>query len=154
VDRVLSAGSGEAGLFAFGERPHGFVAVGGLATGFIAIGQGATGVIAIGQLARGVIAIGQLAIGVIAVGQGAIGVLWCAAMVGVAGTRSPGLLVYGLLERPRVRQWPRRLLARREPWDTAPRGPRWRLVAGIAGLTGLAALWWFLAGQALLAAVS
>ena len=153
--QVVSAGSGEVAVFAVGQEARGFIAIGQVATGFIAIGQVATGVIAVGQLARGVIAVGQLALGVFAVGMVGGGVLWCTALVGVGGTSGPGL-VYGLLGRARVRQWPRRLLAlaRREPWDTAPHRPTWRRAAGLILLSGLAALWWFLAGQSALAALS
>jgi hypothetical protein len=42
---------------------------------------------------------------------------------------------------------------RREPWDSAPRSA-WRLAGGGAALAALAALWWFVAGQALTAALS
>jgi hypothetical protein len=145
VIQVVSTGSGEVAVFAIGQE----------ARGFIAIGQVATGVIAVGQLARGVIAVGQLALGVFAVGMVGGGVLWCTAFVGIGGTSGPGL-VYGLLGRARVGQWPRRLLAlaRREPWDTAPRWPTWRRADGLILLSGLAALWWFLAGQSTLAALS
>jgi hypothetical protein len=154
VIQVVSAGNGEAGVLAIGQEARGFIAIGQVATGFIAIGQMATGVIAIGQLARGVIAIGQVALGVVAVGMVAGGVLWCAALVGVGGTSGPGL-VYGLLGRARVRQWPRRLLAlaRREPWDTTRHWPAWRYAVAFVVLPGLAALWWFLAGYPALAAV-
>jgi hypothetical protein len=153
VIQLLSVRSGEAGVFAVGVETVGFIAVGQLATGFIAVGQEATGVIAIGQLSRGVIAVGQLALGIVAVGMVAGGVLWCAALLGVAGTSGFGL-VYGLLGRPRVRQWPQRLLAvaRREPWDTPPRRPVWRRTVGVVLLAGLVALWWFLAGQPALSA--
>lgn len=152
--RVLSFGGGEAGVFAVGMEATGFIAVGQLATGFIAVGQEATGVIAIGQLARGVVAVGQLALGIVAVGMVAGGVLWCTAMLGVAGTSGHGLLVYQLLGRPRMGQWPRRLLAvaRREPWDTPPRPPVWRRALGIALLAVLIVAWWYLAGQPALAA--
>jgi hypothetical protein len=134
-------------------RPRGSSRSGQLATGFIAIGQEATGVIAVGQLSRGVIAVGQLALGIVAVGMVAGGVLWCTAMLGVAGT-SGHWLVYGLLGRPRVGQWPRRLLAvaRREPWDTPPRSPLWRRAVDVVLFAGLVALWWFLAGQPALSA--
>lgn len=154
VVQVVSVGSGEPGVFAFGQQATGFIALGQEATGFIAIGQMATGVIAIGQLARGVIAVGQLAVGVVAVGMVAVGVLWCSALVGVAGTSGPGL-VYGLLGRVRVRQWPRRFLAlvRREPWDTTRRWPAWRRITGIVLFPGLVVLWWFLAGYPAIAAV-
>lgn len=152
--QLLAVRSGEAGVFAVGMEATGFIAVGQLATGFIAIGQEATGVIAIGQLSRGVIAVGQLALGIVAVGMVAGGVLWCTAMLGVAGTSGPGLAVFGLLGRPRVGRWPRRLLAaaRREPWDTPPRSPVWRRAIGVVLFAGLGALWWFLAGQPALSA--
>ncbi len=162
---VVSVGSGQAGVFAVGQEAKGviavgqvatgFIAVGQVATGFIAVGQEATGVIAVGQLARGVIAVGQLALGVVAVGMAAGGVLWCAALVGVAGTTPGPGLVYGLLGPVRIRKWPRRLLAlvRREPWDTTRHWPVWRRVVGVALLAGLVTLWWFLAGQPALAAV-
>jgi hypothetical protein len=149
---MVSAGSGAPGVLAIGQQATGVIAIGQLSTGFIAIGQEATGFIAIGQLARGVIAIGQLALGLVAVGMVAGGVLWCTALVGVGGTSGFGL-VYGLLGRVRVRQWPRRLLAvaRREPWDTTRHWPVWRRAVGMILLAGLALLWWFLAGQAALA---
>jgi hypothetical protein len=154
VIQVVSVGSSAAGVFAVGQEASGFIAIGQVATGFIAIGQLATGFIAIGQLARGVIAVGQLAVGVVAIGMVAVGVWWCAAALGVAGTSGPGL-VYGLLGRARVRQWPRRLLAlaRREPWDSTTRWPAWRRVMGIALLPALVALWWFAAGQYAFAAI-
>jgi hypothetical protein len=149
---VLAIGQQATGVIAVGQLATGFIAIGQLATGFIAIGQEATGVIAIGQVARGVIAVGQLALGIVAVGMVAGGVLWCTALVGVGGTSGLGL-VYGLLGRARIGQWPRRLLAlaRREPWDTTRHWPVWRRAVGIILLAGLAVLWWFLAGQAVLA---
>jgi hypothetical protein len=159
VVQVLSAGSGEPGVFAVGQFAHGFVAVGQVASGFIAIGQEATGVIAIGQLARGFVAVGQLAVGVFAIGMGAVGVAWASGMVGVGGTSGPGLVLYGLFGRFRFRtgQWPRRLLAlvRGEPWDTTVRssGSNWRWVIGLILLPAVAALWWFVAGHAALAAI-
>jgi hypothetical protein len=165
VIQVVSVGSSEAGVFAVGQEAKGviaigqvatgFIAIGQEATGFIAVGQEATGFIAVGQLARGVIAVGQLALGVVAVGMAAGGVLWCAAMVGVAGTSGPGL-VYGLLGRARIRQCPWRVLAlvRREPWDTTRHArSAWRRVLGALLLPGLIALWWFLAGQSAVATV-
>jgi hypothetical protein len=153
VVRVVAAASGQAGVFAVGQEATGFIAVGQLAYGFIAIGQEATGIITIGQLSRGVIAVGQLALGIVAVGMIAGGVLSCTAMLGVAGTSAHGL-VYPLLGRPRMNQWPRRLLAvaRREPWDTPPRPPLWRRAIGVVLFAGLVALWWFLAGQPALSA--
>jgi hypothetical protein len=156
VQWVVSAGSGEAGLFAVGQLSTGFIAIGQEATGVIAIGQEATGIIAIGQLARGFVAVGQVALGIVSVGMVAGGVLWCAAGLGVSAFAGPWWVVYPLLGRPRSRQWPRRLLAwaRREPWDTPPRGgPLWRRALGIAVLAGLVVLWWSLAGQPALSAV-
>jgi hypothetical protein len=155
VQWVVSAGSGEAGLFAVGQLSTGFIAIGQEATGIIAIGQEATGIIAIGQLARGFVAVGQLALGIVSVGMVGGGVLWCMAGLGVGAFAGPGG-VYGLLGRPRARRWPRRLLAwaRREPWDTPPRGwPLWHRALGVAVLAGLVVLWWSLAGQPALSAV-
>jgi hypothetical protein len=158
VVQVVSAGNGEPGVFAVGQFAHGFIAVGQVASGFIAIGQEATGVIAIGQLARGFVAIGQLAVGVFAIGMGAVGVAWASGMVGVGGTSGPGLVLYGLFGRARMRQLPvRRMLAavRGEPWDGPARssGANWRWIVGLILLPGVAALWWFVAGHAALAAV-
>jgi hypothetical protein len=156
VIQLVSAGGGDVAVFAVGQEAKGFIAIGQLATGVIAIGQEATGVIAIGQLARGVIAIGQVALGIVAIGMGAVGVLWCSALIGISGTSGPGLLVYGLLGRVRLRQWPLRMLAlvRNEPWDSTRRWPAWRRVLGIILLPVLAALWWFLAGHTAIATTS
>jgi hypothetical protein len=121
----------------------------------VSAGSGEPGVFAVGQLARGFIAVGQLAVGVVAIGMGAVGVAWASAMVGVGGTSGPGLVLYGLFGRARMGQWPRRLLAlvRGEPWDTTVRAPAWRPVVGIILLPGVVALWWFVAGHAALSAV-
>ena len=120
-----------------------------LATGVVAVGQLALGVIAIGQLSRGVITVGQLSLGLAAGGQVAAGVLWSPG-IGIAGTANG--LAYGLFGKP---NW-RRLsaLVRGEPWDRAPRRPARQLAASTAGLAALAALWWFVAGQPLFAALT
>jgi hypothetical protein len=158
--RVVSVGS---------ELP-GVVAVGQQATGIVAVGQRASGVIAIGQEATGVIAVGQLALGVVAVGSWPGASSWpgswasgwpqrarwpagcCGARaLGVGGT-SGSPLAYGLfgrLSRRRLIAW-----VRREPWDSPPRWSTWRRAVGVAGLTALTALWWFAAGQPLVAALA
>jgi hypothetical protein len=147
---VLAVGQQATGIFAIGQEAKGVVAIGQLATGVLAIGQLATGVVAIGQLARGFIAVGQISLGIVSGGMVSFGVLWCAG-AGVGGFGGPGL-VYGLFPRP---HW-RRILAwtRDEPWDAATRRPAWRMALSTALLAVLGALWWFVAGQALIAAVS
>lgn len=112
------------------------VSVGSELPGVVAIGQRATGIFAVGQQASGVIAVGQGALGLAAAGQLAVGVLWCPGF-GVGGT-SGSRAAYGLLGRLSRR----RLIAwvRREPWDSPPRRPAWRRVAGVAGLAAVTAL--------------
>jgi hypothetical protein len=150
VLRLVSVGGDLPGVFVVGQQATGVFAIGQEATGVVAIGQLATGVVAVGQLARGFIAVGQLSLGLAAAGQVAVGVAWCAG-IGVGGIAGPGL-VFGLFPKPRAR----RILAwaRREPWDDTTRRPAWRVALGTALLAGLAALWWFVSGQAVIAAVS
>lgn len=146
---VLAVGQRATGIFAIGQEANGVVAIGQLATGVVAIGQLATGVVAVGQLSRGFIAVGQLSLGLFSAGMVSGGVLWCAG-VGVSGIGGPGL-VFGLFPRPRARRvlaW-----ARREPWDQARRRPAWRAALSTVLLAGLGALWWFVAGQAAIAAL-
>jgi hypothetical protein len=157
--RVVSVSGEMPGVFAFGDQATGILAVGQQATGVFAFGQLATGVVAIGQLATGVVAVGQLArggfvagqlcLGLACAGQLAAGVLWCAG-IGVGGTAGPGLVLglFRKLNRRRLIAW-----VRREPWDTV-RLPAWRRAVGVAGLAGLGAAWWFVAGQPLIAALS
>lgn len=80
--RLLSIGTDEPGVFAFGQ----------FATGLIAVGQIATGFVAIGQVARGVIALGQVSVGLVAVGQLSAGAAYGIGMVGIAG-RGRGLVL-------------------------------------------------------------
>ena len=154
--RMVSLGSDLPGVFAIGQQAKGVIAIGQEATGVIAIGQLATGVVAVGQLARGVIVVGQLALGLAAVGQIGFGVLWYAGL-GIGGTAGPGA-VFGCFGRLRFRQQSRRLAGwlRREPWDTVTRArrPAWRLALGAALLSGMAAAWWILAGQTIVAILS
>jgi hypothetical protein len=147
---VLAVGQRATGILAIGQEASGFIAIGQLATGVIAIGQLALGVVAIGQLARGVIAVGQLSLGLVAGGMVSAGVLWCPGF-GVGGVSgSPAAYgLFGRLRRQRLIAW-----VRREPWDRPPRWPAWRRAVGVAGLVVLTVLWWFLAGQPLVDALS
>jgi hypothetical protein len=178
--RLLSVGSDDLGVFAFGQRATGVFAFGQFATGVVAVGQLATGVIAVGQLARGVVTVGQLAIGLACVGQLSVGVAWSAGMTGVGATSGPGLAVLGLfgrLDRQRLRAWigrlrggaPRlRARALGLPWDSVPVPLTDQIparaadlparaavrLASVAGVAALAVLWWFVAGQALVVALA
>jgi len=80
--KLLSVGSDEPGVFAFGQY----------ATGIVAVGQISVGVIAIGQVARGVVAVGQVAVGVVALGQVSAGASYAVGMLGVAA-RGRGLVL-------------------------------------------------------------
>lgn len=121
-----------AAFFQAGQHAYGFIAVGQVATGVIAIGQMATGVIAIGQVARGVIAIGMGALGLVAIGMGSAGVIYSGGMLAIGGRTGFGLLALPLL-------------------PLRPAGPRpltwWLHIAvGLLFLTGLAWVFWWLAG--------
>ena len=126
---------------------------------------------AVGQLSRGVVAVGQLALGLAAAGQVAIGVCWAAGL-GIGGTSGPGA-VYGIFGRVRLREIGEdlyRLRARFRrargrlrgiPQDAIPpslvfdrapsRVPRpVRVVLRGLGMVALVALWWFVAGSAVI----
>src|SRR5262245_19870466 len=147
---VLAVGQRATGIFAVGQEARGFIAIGQLATGVIAIGQLALGVVAIGQLARGVITVGQLSLGLVAGGQVAAGVLWCPGF-GVGGfSGSPVAFgFFGRLRRQRLIVW-----LHRRSWDQPPPWPAWRRALAVARFAGLTVLWWFLAGQPLVSALS
>ncbi|HEX7277352.1 MAG TPA: hypothetical protein VF244_08255 [Acidimicrobiales bacterium] len=135
-----------------GVAPVGVIAIGANATGVVAIGMLATGVIAIGQLARGVVVVGQLALGVVAFGQLAVGVGWAGGQLAIGATSGPGLVAFGPLGRFYLRPF----LGRRPGgrWVPHPRaGGPWYGVAALVVLA-VAALWWFVAGQPLLDALT
>jgi len=138
-------------VVAIGTQPVGVIAIGLDATGVVAIGELATGVIAVGQLARGVIVAGQLALGVVALGQLAVGVGWAGGQLGIGATSGPGI-VLGLFGR----LYALPLFGHRPDgrWIRHPRaGGPWFAVAAVV-VAVLAALWWFVAGQPLLDALT
>jgi hypothetical protein len=136
-----------------GVEARGVIAIGQHATGVIAIGQVATGVIAIGQLARGVLVVGQLGIGIATIGQLSLGVAFNAGMVGAGGT-SPGWLV--------LRMFPWRPSRRPAAASTtvipgvgevgrAADALGYRTLLRVLGVVMLAAIWWGVAGDVLVA---
>ncbi len=139
-------------MVAFGEEAVGVIAIGQMATGVVAIGQMATGVVAIGQLARGVVVVGQLALGVVAFGQLAVGVGWAGGMLGIGATSGPGLLVFGPLGRLYLRPFLGRRPGGRLVSHLRAGGPWYGVAAVVVAV--VAVLWWFVAGQPLLDALT